>query len=262
MPPCFNLQFSLHNPRFLCLIADYGPYGWIERFDPDFTPNTTDLPGRRYAFHAQPEVGQWNILQLARALLSTSLLTEEEAREGLRAYGVALTEAYHSSMAKKMGLKSFDPELTQDLTKEMYNDAADYTNTFRALSAVRAEPSTPGADDEMPAELAAALGPLEGERAAAWGAWLRRYRNALRAAGWASEDERRSVQDMANPAIIPRNHVLVGIIGEAEAGNYAPLERYMAAVQNPYSAEGLDPAWCEPGPKQVRLGVELLSCSS
>lgn len=56
-----TLNVSLaHVCRSACLLmlrlvstrpsTDYGPYGFMERFDPDFTPNTTDLPGRRYCF--------------------------------------------------------------------------------------------------------------------------------------------------------------------------------------------------------------------
>ena len=70
------------------------------------------------------------------------------------------------------------------------------------------------------------------------------------------------LQDAANPAVIPRNAVMVDIIAEAEGGNYHPLHAYMAALARPYSGEGLDPAWLEPAPREPRLGVELLSCSS
>lgn len=71
-----------------------------------------------------------------------------------------------------------------------------------------------------------------------------------------------SMQNAANPAIIPRNHVLVEIISAAEDGDYMPLQRYLNALEYPYSSEGLDPAWLVPGPARPRLGVELLSCSS
>lgn len=242
---------------------DYGPYGWIEAFDPEFTPNTTDLPGRRYAFYAQPEIGQWNVMQLARAFISAGAATEDEARAALSAYGAEFADRYSDSMARKMGLKTFDRTLVNGLLKEMNADGADYTNTFRALAAV--EPSSASGDDgEVPPALAAAIGLAEAapERAEAWAGWVREYRAALRAAGWASPQERAAVQNGANPAIVPRNHVMVGIIGEVESGDYAQLERYMAALERPYDAEGLEPAWLEQGPRQARLGVELLSCSS
>lgn len=191
-------------------------------------------------------------------------MTEEEAREGLVVYGTALTERFSEMMGQKLGLKEYDRVLANGLFKAMFEDAADYTNTFRALSSVSAATPSSGDDGEIPEALAAAVGleELEEERTVVWSTWVRQYRAALRAAGWKSDEERIAVQNGANPALIPRNHVLVGIIGEAEVGNYEPLHRFMEAMTSPYTSEGVDPAWMEPGPKQSRLGVELLSCSS
>ncbi|PRW57632.1 seleno O isoform B [Chlorella sorokiniana] len=240
---------------------DYGPYGFMERFDPDFTPNTTDLPGRRYCFRDQPEIGQWNLVQLARAMILGGLLTEEEAAPALGAYADTLTESYNATMAAKLGLAEYDRGIAGGLMRLMYEDSADYTNTFRCLSSITAEPSSEEAEGGLPPALAEVLGPLDEERTTAWRQWLELYRARLAAEALPHVD-RAAMQDSANPAIIPRNHVMVDIIGEAETGNYEPLHRYMRALLSPYSGEGLDPAWLEPAPKQCRLGVELLSCSS
>ncbi|KAL4419101.1 hypothetical protein ABPG77_010040 [Micractinium sp. CCAP 211/92] len=253
------------NMSILGETIDYGPYGFLERFDPDFTPNTTDLPGRRYCFRDQPEIGQWNVLQLARALVLANLVSQEETAEALQAYATTLTEGYESGMAAKLGLKEYSSEAAAGLLGLMYEDSADYTNTFRSLSSISATAdSDVGGVDEasgLPAELAAVLGPLEEERYAAWRDWVALYRRRLQKQGL-PEEERIALQNAANPAVVPRNHVMVGIISEAEIGNYAPLHSYMAALLKPYSGEGLDPAWLEPAPKKCRLGVELLSCSS
>jgi uncharacterized protein YdiU (UPF0061 family) len=253
------------NMSILGDTIDYGPYGWIERYDPDFTPNTTDLPGRRYCFHAQPEIGQFNILQLARALIGGGLITEDEAREGLVAYGTALTDSFSTMMGSKMGLKTYDRVLANGLLKAMFEDSADYTNVFRALSSVSMATPASGNDGEIPTELLAAveLDNLPADRTEVWSTWVKEYRTALRTAGWSSDEERKKVQDSTNPVIVPRNHVLVGIISEATVGNYEPLEKYMAALRQPYTDSGeIDAKWKEPGPKQSRMGVELLSCSS
>lgn len=253
------------NMSILGETIDYGPYGFLERFDPDFTPNTTDLPGRRYCFRDQPEIGQWNVLQLARALVVANLVTQEEAAGALQAYATTLTEGYESGMAAKLGLQGYDSEVAAGLLALMYEDSADYTNTFRSLSSISSAAGSDagGLDDAsgLPAALATVLGPLEEERFAAWRDWVALYRRRLQEQGL-PEDERVALQNATNPAIIPRNHVMVGIIAEAEVGNYSQLHSYMAALLKPYSSEGLDPAWLEPAPKQCRLGVELLSCSS
>ena len=57
------------NMSVLGLTIDYGPYGWVENFDPDWTPNTTDAAGRRYAFGQQPQIALWNLVQFANALV-------------------------------------------------------------------------------------------------------------------------------------------------------------------------------------------------
>ena len=56
------------NMSILSETIDYGPYGWIDNYDPDWTPNTTDLPGKRYRFGNQPIIAQWNLLKLANAI--------------------------------------------------------------------------------------------------------------------------------------------------------------------------------------------------
>jgi uncharacterized protein YdiU (UPF0061 family) len=253
------------NMSILGDTIDYGPYGWLERYDPDFTPNTTDLPGRRYCFHAQPEIGQFNILQLARSFIAGGLITEDEAREGLVAYGTALTDRFSTMMGSKMGLKTYDRVLANGLLKAMYEDSADYTNTFRALSSVSMATPPSGDDGEIPAELISAVGldELPKDRTEVWSTWVKEYRSALRTAGWKDDEERKKVQNNTNPVIVPRNHVLVGIISEATVGNYGALDTYMKALRQPYTDDGeIDAQWKEPGPKQSRMGVELLSCSS
>lgn len=66
------------NMSILGLTIDYGPFGFLDAFDPRFTPNTTDLPGRRYCFANQPDTGSWNIAQFALSLLSAKLINKKE----------------------------------------------------------------------------------------------------------------------------------------------------------------------------------------
>lgn len=197
-------------------------------------------------------------------MLLGNLMTEEEAREALVAYVETLTECYNDAIRRKLGLKSYDRELAAGLLKEMYEDSTDYTNTFRALRYISIKTPDSGDKGEISKEFARAI-EAEGmneERQAAWKAWIEKYRAALQGQGWKSEEERLMVQDRANPAIVPRNHVMVGIINEAEEGNYEPLHKYMKALAQPYEEIGLEDGWLEPAPKKCRLGVELLSCSS
>ena len=68
------------NMSVLGLTIDYGPFGFMDAFDPSFTPNTSDLPGRRYCFRNQPDVGLWNVVQLANALHTADLISVPEAQ--------------------------------------------------------------------------------------------------------------------------------------------------------------------------------------
>lgn len=74
------------NMSVLGLTIDYGPFGFLDAFDPKFTPNTTDLPGRRYCFANQPDIGLWNLMQLATTLKEAELVSEEESQFGLNRY--------------------------------------------------------------------------------------------------------------------------------------------------------------------------------
>ena len=56
------------NMSILGQTIDYGPYGWLEGFDLNWTPNTTDKQNRRYRFGAQPQIALWNLVQLANAI--------------------------------------------------------------------------------------------------------------------------------------------------------------------------------------------------
>ncbi len=91
------------NMSILGLTIDYGPYGWIDNFDPGWTPNTTDRHQRRYRFGQQPQVAYWNLGRLAGAL---SLVFDgvEDLQEGLRRYVAAYTAADRDQIARKLGL--------------------------------------------------------------------------------------------------------------------------------------------------------------
>ena len=239
---------------------DYGPYGWMERFDPTFTPNTTDLPGRRYCFQDQPEIGQWNIVQLARALVAAGLFDEEAAADGIAAYGTSLVETYNKNMTMKIGLKEMNMEMVNRLLILMYKSSADYTNTFRALGSMDVELAVDLG--EIPRALQSCFGEVLGDEIETeWLSWIGDYAKVLKSQG-VTPEERFRIQKNVNPAVIPRNHVMVGIISDVEQGDFSSLEAYMKALMNPYEDEGLKGEWLEAAPSKPRLGVELLSCSS
>lgn len=78
------------NMSILGLTIDYGPFGFLDAFDPSFTPNTTDLPGRRYCFANQPDIGLWNIAQFVSTLSAAKLIDEKEANYAMERYPLHL----------------------------------------------------------------------------------------------------------------------------------------------------------------------------
>ncbi|CAI5972201.1 unnamed protein product [Closterium sp. NIES-64] len=166
------------NMSILGLTIDYGPFGFLDSFDPDFTPNTSDMPGRRYCFRQQPDIGLWNVVQLANTLVTGGIIGVAEAQHGVSRYAESFLSAYQQRMAAKLGLPAYDKDLTQSLLQLMAKHGADFTNTFRNLARVPAEREASNAD--LLAPMRGALGlqegaGKEGEKEKEWVDWLRLY---------------------------------------------------------------------------------------
>ena len=248
------------NMSILGLTIDYGPYGWIEPFDPDWTPNTTDAHGRRYRFGWQPRVAYWNLGQLARAL-SPLFADPAPLQAGLDRYGAVYAAADREVTARKFGLESCsddDVVLMRDLHALMQAQRIDMTLWFRALANV--DPAAP------------ALAPLEdafydpAQRLAGEPAlldWLARY--ALRLRGDPLPPQaRRARMDAANPRYVLRNWLAQEAIDRAAAGDPAGIAETLEVLRQPYrDQQGREayarrrPAWAEDRP-----GCAMLSCSS
>src|SRR5256714_11115733 len=129
------------NMSILGLTIDYGPYGWLEGYDPAWTPNTTDAQGRRYCYGNQPHIAQWNLARLAEALLP--IVSREELEAGLNLYADTFNPAWQRALAQKLGLaaldKPGDDELTKELLEALLEAETDFTLFFRNLAALPLE---------------------------------------------------------------------------------------------------------------------------
>ncbi|XP_056131752.1 selenoprotein O2 [Lampris incognitus] len=125
------------NMSILGLTLDYGPFGFMDRFDPDFVSNASDRRGR-YSYQAQPSVCRWNLARLAEALGSE--LHTAEAGAILDEFTPTYEAFYLANMRRKLGLlrreEAEDRELVSDLLQLMHNTGADFTNTFRLLGRI------------------------------------------------------------------------------------------------------------------------------
>ena len=124
------------NMSILGETIDYGPYGWLENYDHDWTPNTTDSANRRYRYGQQPAIAQWNLLQLANALFP--LIKETKPlEEALAHYADQYQSGWNGMMAHKLGLLSFREEektLLGGLGKVLQLTETDMTLFFRLLA--------------------------------------------------------------------------------------------------------------------------------
>ncbi len=236
------------NMSILGLTFDYGPFGFMEVFDPGYICNHTD-EGGRYAYNQQPQIGQWNLAALAQALLP--LIPVEQARTIVQEYGNIFSEHYVELMCGKLGLSYSgvdDFELIAPLLEMMRVSGLDYTNTFRSLSQFN---TTPG-------ELNSALRDQFVDRAA-FDSWADSYRARLRNET-SSDTERKKKMDSVNPKYILRNYLAQTAISQAQQRDFSEIERLRKLLSNPYDEQPEMENYAAPAPDWAR-NLEV-SCSS
>lgn len=137
------------NLSVLGITIDYGPYGWLDDFDPDWTPNTTDAERRRYRFGQQPAVAQWNLVRFAEAILPLFPDDPAPLQAALVGYVARYNAGYRAMSAAKLGLVpagegASDGALDEATLDEaqaliralhplLHQGEVDYTRFFRAL---------------------------------------------------------------------------------------------------------------------------------
>jgi uncharacterized protein YdiU (UPF0061 family) len=248
------------NMSILGLTIDYGPYGWIDNFDLDWTPNTTDAQGRRYRFGQQAQVALWNLQQLANALVPV-FGSVEPLEDGLQKYVDAFMAVDRANVAAKLGLaecRPGDEEFMRELYGLLQDAEVDMTIFFRALS--RFDPAAP------------AMAPFadafydESRRLAAeadFMGWLGRYAVRLHGDGLPAH-ERRTRMDAANPKYVLRNYLAQQAIDRAEQGDYAGIDELLDVMRRPYDEQPGREAFAARRPDWARnrAGCSMLSCSS
>ena len=210
---------------------DYGPCAFMDHYSPDTVFSSIDRGGR-YRYGHQPRIVQWNLTRLAEALLPLIApdpdRAVEQAQAVLAEFGDRFNGAWLGGLGRKLGLREMregDSKLALDLLAVMAETEADFTGTFRALTEALVRPDT------VPAGLEA---------------WLPRWRARL-AAEPMPPATRYAAMAAANPAVIPRNHLVEQALAAAAIGDLQPFEALLGAVRRPYAVPS-DPRYTQPAP--------------
>ncbi|WP_292010406.1 protein adenylyltransferase SelO family protein [Chryseobacterium sp.] len=245
------------NMSALGLTIDYGPYSMMDEYDLNFTPNTTDLPGRRYSFGKQGQISQWNLWQLANALYP--LINDETFMEKtLNDYGNYFWEAHDKMLCSKFGFDNLlkeDEDFFTNWQGLMQELQLDYTLFFNRLekhdelsnvTTLFQDISYTVLDEEKLRKLNHFIGSYQ----------TRLDKNSI------SKEEAILMMKKNNPKFTLRNYLLFECIEEINEGKTGLLDQLIHALENPY--EEIYPEFSKKRPSKYNdiSGCSTLSCSS
>ncbi|MDJ0623773.1 MAG: YdiU family protein [Desulfocapsaceae bacterium] len=255
------------NMSILGLTIDYGPYGWLEDYNPGWTPNTTDAHGKRYCFGNQPHIAQWNLVQLANAIFPV-INDKEGLGEALDTYRQTFQQGWADCIAQKLGLRKYIAETDEQMANELFDIMnsveTDMTIFFRKLAdfdsqeaSDRPDPLALFKDSFYRSEQ---LTPDYRERLSAW---LTRYRMRLQQNG-IPDVQRKAEMNRVNPKYVLRNYLAQLAIDKAEKGDYSLVNELLDLLRNPYDEQPHREKYSEKRPEWARNrpGCSMLSCSS
>lgn len=248
------------NMSVLGLTIDYGPYGWVENYDPDWTPNTTDAQGRRYRFGTQMQVAYWNLVRLAQAV--SPLFTDAQPLQAaLDAFREQYAVQERANLVAKLGLGEFrdgDEMLMEQFQALLHKGEMDMTLAFRALTEV--DPAAPAV---APLEEAFYSAQAREQVLPELEDWLRRHGQRVLAGGQ-PHAERRQAMQTANPRFVLRNWLAQEAIDRAEQGDFAGITELLDVMRHPYQEQPGREAHARRRPDWARdrAGCSMLSCSS
>ena len=231
------------NMSITGLTIDYGPYGFIENYDPEYIPNHSDNFGR-YSYQNQPSIAHWNLNKLAIAL--NSILPERHSKESLDKFRDIYSVSFVEIMRKKLGLKETrteDVELIKGTINILSAQSVDYTIFFRKISNPESQDLISMFEDRSVIEN-----------------WLTSYKKRLQSEN-SDDSERKRDMDSINPKFILRNYLAENAIRKAvDEADYAEINRLHSILKDPFSEQIQFQDYAEPSPDWGKNLV--ISCSS
>lgn len=257
------------NMSILSLTIDYGPYGWLEDFDPNWTPNTTDAQGRRYRYGHQPQIAHWNLAQLANAIFP--LIDDLDLlQQALDVYPTTYEQHHQTMMMDKLGLNKFNPETDNDLITELLATLriaeTDMTLFYRNLANVDAESQKEKSDEDLIAPLLDAYytpDELTPEHKTQIATWIRSYIKRVQQES-IPNDIRKGQMNKSNPKYVLRNYLAQLAIDKAENGDNTIVNELLDVLRHPYDEQPGKEEYALKRPEWARhrAGCSMLSCSS
>ncbi|MEW6981698.1 YdiU family protein [Colwelliaceae bacterium 6471] len=256
------------NMSILGETIDYGPYGWLDNFDLNWTPNTTDAQNRRYRFGAQGQISQWNLFQLANAIYPL-IQDAKPLQVIIDNYAVQYQELWQKMMYKKLGLKNIDSTQAQSFLSKLESLLCmvdtDMTVFYRQLAKLPMEKSV--LDDNAWLDVLLpcyyAKEQLNENYLSLFSNWLNTYIK-LAITGQKDFDSRMTEMNQVNPKYVLRNYLAQQAIESAEKGDYSEIHRLQKILQHPYDEQPeyekyaqIRPDWAK-----EKAGCSMLSCSS
>ena len=234
---------------------DFGPFGFMERFNPAWINNHSDHTGR-YAYQNQPAIGHWNLNIWLPHFMRLEGVTRETLAECLAPYEATFMQHYQQGLCRKLGLPHQNESLALafEWLTLLEDNLLDYTNGFRALLGLVAP-------DEHPYEqqlLLTLTSELQGEALQAWEDWSTRYLAQIQLLS--TEQVINSLMTN-NPAYVLRNSMAQRAITAAEQGLFAEVARLYDLLANPYTVQDIATALdsSPPAPDAPQMPI---SCSS
>jgi uncharacterized protein YdiU (UPF0061 family) len=252
------------NMSILGLTIDYGPYGWLEDYDPNWTPNTTDAQGKRYRYGNQGNIALWNLVQLANALYP--LIEDVPAlEEVLGDFHTTWEERYPAMHASKLGLNARETDhksLALELTKLLAEEETDMTIFYRQIALT--EKTMINRDVfQLISPAFYNLEVMTDEIKLKWQNWIDRYLICIKA-DTKSDQDRRTEMNKLNPKYVLRNYMAQLAIDGAEKEDYSVLNELYTLLKKPYDEQPEYEKWFAKRPEWARtkIGCSMLSCSS
>ena len=245
------------NMSVLGLTIDYGPFSMLDEYDLNFTPNTTDLPGRRYAFGQQGKIAQWNLWQLANALFPL-IEDSEPLQKTLNEFSNYFWLKHDEMLCKKFGfddLKESDEEFFNDWQRMMQELQIDYTLFFNKLENSDKYHNS----NELFGDIF--YKNLTEDDYKRLDDFLQKYKTRL-SANKISREESLDLMQKNNPKFTLRNYLLFECIDELNNGKRDLLDKIVTALQNPYEEIYPEFSVKRPAKYDDTPGCSMLSCSS